>query len=106
MKPDVVFGLDAAAWPALLVNGGGTILMANAAAKSLFGPAVGSGAAQLAALWPAENGISVTEFLSRWQPAAAPAVLKFRSPGGEPAIFLTACSAKVPPTANPACWTC
>jgi hypothetical protein len=33
MKPEVVFGLENAAWPAVLVNAGGAVLMFNTAAK-------------------------------------------------------------------------
>ena len=40
MKPEVVFGLEEAAWPALLVNADGAVLMFNAAAKSVFGAAL------------------------------------------------------------------
>lgn len=65
MKPDVVFGLENAAWPALLVNAGGSILLANAAAKTTFGAGIGADAAQLASIWSPENGGSAADFLSR-----------------------------------------
>ena len=35
MKPEVVFGLENAVWPAVLVNGSGVVLLTNAAAPRL-----------------------------------------------------------------------
>ena len=43
MKPEVVFGLESAAWPALLVSAGGAVLLTNAAAQKFFGLAPDSG---------------------------------------------------------------
>ena len=40
MKPEVVFGLENAAWPAVLVDAGGGVLLVNSLAKSVFGGAV------------------------------------------------------------------
>ncbi len=91
MKPEVVFGLENATWPALLVNTAGAVMLANTAAKNVFGPALTGGAAQLAAIWAAENGGGATEFVSLWlQSPAAVTTLKFKTAGGAPATFTTA----------------
>jgi len=83
MKPEVVFGLENAAWPALLVNAGGAVLMFNPAAKKIFGAALDGSPAQLAAVWSAANDCGAAEFLARWEKAPAPLVeLKFRASGG------------------------
>jgi len=90
MKPEVVFGLENAVWPALLVNAGGAVLLANPAAKTLFGAALNGNPAQLAAIWAAENGGLAADFLRRWdaQPAAQ-TPLKFKKPDGGAVEFLT-----------------
>ena len=56
MKPDLVFILENAAWPALLLDGSGAILRANPAAVKTFGPALEGEAPLLSAIWSAENG--------------------------------------------------
>ena len=91
MKPEVVFGLENAAWPALLVNAGGLVLTANAAAKNLFGAALNGVPAQLASVWSPENGGAATDFLARWEHSpTATTVLKFRTASGATAVFSTA----------------
>jgi signal transduction histidine kinase/CheY-like chemotaxis protein len=93
MKPDVVFGLENAAWPALLVNASGDVLMTNTVAKNLFGPALNGNPPALAAVWPAENGGSSADFLTRWEQApAATNALKFRVATGAITAFTTAIS--------------
>jgi signal transduction histidine kinase len=90
MKPEVVFGLENAAWPAVLVNAGGGVFVTNAAAKSVFGPALGGDAANLAAVWAPENGGSAPDFLARWeQSPVASGVLKFKTARGAVTPFLT-----------------
>lgn len=84
MKPDVVFGLENAAWPALLVNAGGELLMTNAAAKNTFGAAVNGSSVPLNSIWAPENGVAPADFITR--SAAAPAIalrtVKFRMATG------------------------
>ena len=88
MKPEVVFGLENAGWPALLVNAGGAVLLANTAAKTFFGAALQGTPAPLAAVWAAENGGTAADFLRRWEvKPAAQTVLKFSQPGGLPVEF-------------------
>src|ERR1017187_4654525 len=78
MKPEVVFGLENAAWPALLVNAGGAVLMFNGAAKTVFGAALDGNPAQLAAIWSPENGRAAADFLAQWEKSPALLVeLKF-----------------------------
>lgn len=91
MKPESVFSLENAAWPALLVNGSGSILQANAAAKTVFGAAVNGDSAQLASIWLPENGGSAPDFLARWeQTPSAVRRLLFRTASGAVAAYSTA----------------
>jgi signal transduction histidine kinase/CheY-like chemotaxis protein len=87
MKLDVLNGLAAAGWPALLTDDAGVILNANPAAEAAFGPAALPGAA-LAAVWLAENDVSPADFLARAQnPATAVVPIKLLGPGGVPAAY-------------------
>ena len=91
MKPEVVFGLENAAWPALLVNAGGAVLMFNGAAKTVFGAALDGNPAQLAAIWSPANGRAAADFLAQWEKSPASLVeLKFRATGGLEKKFSTA----------------
>ena len=89
MNSEVVFGLENAAWPALLVDADGVILTANSVAKNIFGPALNDNAASLAALWSPENSGSAAEFLARANPAAT--VLKFQVAGSAEAFSTMVC---------------
>jgi two-component system cell cycle sensor histidine kinase/response regulator CckA len=90
MKPEVVFGLDDAAWPALLVSGSGAVLMFNAAAKKYFGTPLQGDTPPLAPLWSPANGPQATEFLAQWEKSPTTAVdLKFRGAGGMDRKFST-----------------
>jgi two-component system cell cycle sensor histidine kinase/response regulator CckA len=90
MKPEVVFGLDNAAWPALLVNAGGAVLMANTAAKSLFGAALEGNPPNLAAIWSPANGADIAGFLATWEKSPMTMMdLKYRA-GGLEKKFATA----------------
>ena len=90
MKPEVVFGLENAAWPAVLVNAGGSVFVTNATAKNVFGPALSGDAANLAAVWAPENGGSAQDFLARWeQSPVTSGILKFKTACGAVTPFLT-----------------
>ena len=90
MKPDVLFGLENAGWPVLLVDGGGTVCRANAMAVKLFGPEIESGSTRLPALWAPENSLGPDAFLSQWERSPAPTVqLKFSGKGGNTLACLT-----------------
>jgi signal transduction histidine kinase len=83
MKSDVVFALEEAEWPALLVDGSGVICHANKLAISLFGPAVASGSAPLVEIWSPENNQRVEEFLATWEGGPATRIpLKFQTSAG------------------------
>jgi two-component system cell cycle sensor histidine kinase/response regulator CckA len=90
MKPEVVFGLENAAWPAVLVNAAGGVLLTNTAAKTIFGAVLTGDLANLAAIWVAENGSTATDFLTRWeQEPAATGIFKFQTAAGSVTPFLT-----------------
>lgn len=91
MKPEVVFGFEHAAWPALLVTPAGEIMQANAAAKNTFGSALDSLPASLAAIWAAENSGAAADFLARWESAPrATQPLTLRTAEGAARMFTTA----------------
>jgi signal transduction histidine kinase len=91
VKPEVVFGLEGAAWPALLVDARGMLLRANSAAASAFGAAINSSSPNLSAIWPGENGVAPEQFLSRWELSPTPtANLKFRTANGATTTFTAA----------------
>src|ERR1700690_4163740 len=66
MKPEIVFGLESAAWPAMLVNSGFVILRANMSAVSTFGAAIASESPPLSAIWAPENKGTPEDFFKRW----------------------------------------
>lgn len=83
MKSDVVFALENAGWPALLVDGTGTIVRATQAAVKVFGPVLEGAAPRLSALWASENGVTVEQFLAQWERSPTTTTsLKFRVRGG------------------------
>jgi two-component system cell cycle sensor histidine kinase/response regulator CckA len=91
MKPEVVFGLDNATWPALLVSSGGAVLLANAAARTLFGPALNSDHAEISAIWAPSNGVQPMAYLGSWEKSSVtPVDLKFQAEGGIEKKFSTA----------------
>ncbi|HMP82485.1 MAG TPA: ATP-binding protein [Verrucomicrobiota bacterium] len=90
MKSEQVFVLDHANWPALLVDGGGRVVRANAAALQAFAPSLEGDRPMLAAIWSPENGATVEPFLAQWEQSPSPALtLKFRVKGGNVAAFTT-----------------
>lgn len=90
MKPEVVFGLENAAWPALLVNAGGTVLMHNAAAKALFGAALDRTPVELAAVWASANGTQPAGFLAWWEKnPKTPVDVQYRTANGVERQFST-----------------
>ncbi|HZL78266.1 MAG TPA: hypothetical protein VFC17_05385, partial [Candidatus Limnocylindrales bacterium] len=91
MKPEVVFVLEGAAWPAMLVGTGGAVLLTNSTAQEFFGISPDSGEVQLAAFWAPENGSTATDFLLLWEKSpVAVADLKFRPAAGAMKNFSTA----------------
>jgi signal transduction histidine kinase len=91
MKSEVVFGLESAAWPVLLMDAGGTVLRANPAASMTFGVAVAGEAPELSTIWSPENGGTPREFLARWEHSPTITVeLKFRTANGVTTRFTAA----------------
>ncbi len=88
MKSDVVFILENANWPALLLDGSGNILRANPAAVKTFGPVLEGEAPALSAIWSAENGTTAGQFLAHWGLSPTGTVaLKFLVRGGGIVVF-------------------
>jgi signal transduction histidine kinase len=93
MSSQITFGLERAAWPALLVNEQGAIIRANTAAVSAFGSIVTGNTSTLSTIWSGENGVPAYEFLKHWEQTPMPVVmLKFRSVNGATMNFTTSVS--------------
>ena len=93
MKPEIVFGLEGAAWPALLVSASGSILRANSAAMTVFGPVLAGEAPPLSAIWSLDNGGTDGQFLMLWEQApTATADLKFRVARGMAKFTVAICT--------------
>ncbi len=91
MKPEVVFGLEGAAWPALLLNAGSVVLRANAAAVATFGAVLAGEAPPLSAVWSPENTGNPEDFFTRWEQLPAPVTeLKLRVADGTARKFTAA----------------
>jgi len=91
MKPEVVFGLEAAAWPSLLLNASCVVLRANTAALNMFGEALAGEMPQLLAIWSPENRGMPEGFFARWEKSpTATADLKFRVANGTTMKFTAA----------------
>jgi two-component system, cell cycle sensor histidine kinase and response regulator CckA len=91
MKADVVFGLENAGWPALLVDGASTVCRTNPSAVRLFGAAMEGEGPRLSAIWLPENGGTAEQFLVRWERSpAATVALKLREKDGKTGSHLTA----------------
>lgn len=83
MKADLVFALENAGWPALLVDGAGTVLRANVSAVKLFGAALEGTSPHLSAVWAADQTVPAEQFLAQWERAPSPiATVRFKLRGG------------------------
>ncbi|MEW6159052.1 MAG: ATP-binding protein [Verrucomicrobiota bacterium] len=71
MTGDLIFALEHAAWPALLVDISGRIRRANASALKAFGSGLEKETAPLAAIWADENELPAEAQISRWDRLAA-----------------------------------
>jgi two-component system, cell cycle sensor histidine kinase and response regulator CckA len=88
MKSEIIFGLESAAWPTMLVSTSGIVLRANAAATTMFSAALVGDEPSLSLIWAPENGISPEEFFARWdQSPKVSSDMKFRVTGGARVSF-------------------
>ncbi len=88
MKADVVFPLENAGWPALLVDVSATIVRANPAAVKVFGQTLEGSAPLLSAIWTPENEGAPEQFIANWERAPSATVnLKLRAKGGSASAF-------------------
>src|SRR5256885_1286575 len=89
MKFETLFGLENAAWPALLVDSLGAIRQANQASIELFGPTVEDAAASLLTIWSSENATNPEQFLAYWELSPAPSMpVKLQVKAGEAVSYL------------------
>ena len=90
MKPEFVFCLENASWPALLVDVTATIRKASAGAKSLFGGSLDSEPTLAGSVWAKENEGTAEQFVAKLQRTPAQSVLlKLRLKDGTIGAFNT-----------------
>ena len=86
---ELVFILNDADWPVLLVDAEGQIHHSNAAAIAVFGAPAKSGTGRLTDIWSAGNTATPKDFLADWSRAAhGTAPLKCRGQNGNPILFI------------------
>jgi nitrogen-specific signal transduction histidine kinase len=89
VSSEIVFGLENAAWPALLVDTRGSIMRANSSALGVFGTVLNGSLPPLSSVWSPDNGDAAEQFLARWEQTSMPTTpLKFKTAKGT-AVFLT-----------------
>jgi len=71
MTTDSISAMDAAGWPALLVDRAGLIHRANVAATKAFEPLLETLPVAMSKLWPAQTAVSPEAWLTQWDPTAA-----------------------------------
>jgi two-component system cell cycle sensor histidine kinase/response regulator CckA len=88
MKPEFVFSLESASWPALLVDDSATVRKASAGAKSVFGGSLDTEPRLAGSIWAKENDTTAEQFIARLsrQPTES-AILRFRLKDGTTAAF-------------------
>jgi signal transduction histidine kinase/CheY-like chemotaxis protein len=90
MKPEVLFGLENAARPALMVDAGGKVLMYNGAAMALFGTALNGNSADLGTIWASANGTQPPGFFAWWERnQRTPVDIQYRAASGIEKKFAT-----------------
>ena len=91
MKPEIIFGLEGAIWPALLLNAHSVVVRANAAAQATFGAAFTGEAPALSAIWSPDNSGPPEDFLAHWERSPTPTTeLKLRTANGATTRFTAA----------------
>src|SRR5581483_9636999 len=90
MKSEILFALDNARWPALLIDRSGVVRRANQSAISVFGAIMEENFTQLSAIWSPENEVKADVALAKLDVNTTAAQhLKFRVKGGSTAAFST-----------------
>jgi two-component system cell cycle sensor histidine kinase/response regulator CckA len=90
MKPEFVFCLENASWPALLVDGTATVRKASSGAKSTFGGNLDAEPTLAGSLWAKENEGTAEQFVARLQRQPTQStVLKLRMKDGTVSAFQT-----------------
>lgn len=114
MKNEAFALLDPAAWPALLVDGGGRIVRANKQAAAVFGQVVVGEGPLLSAIWAPANAVRSDRFIADLaRSPQANAEIKFLVKGGQVQNCATMVSSlmvegqrltlmQIPPSAGPA----
>lgn len=90
MKPELVFSLENADWPALLVDESATVRKVSHGAKTVFGGSMDGSPTLGGSIWAKENDVTAEQFLAKWsrQPSSNVA-LKFRLKDGSITAFNT-----------------
>jgi nitrogen-specific signal transduction histidine kinase len=93
IKSDVIFVLENASWPTLLVNGNsGIIIQANLAALQFFGPALEAEKPPFISVWSEANIATPELFFAQWENSPMnTAVLKFTGKEGMRAFEAWVC---------------
>lgn len=72
MKQELVFGLENANWPAMLIDSHGNIKRASTGAIAIFGKGLESGSTNLSTIWSNENEVSSAQFIAQLERAVQP----------------------------------
>jgi two-component system, cell cycle sensor histidine kinase and response regulator CckA len=91
VKSDIIFGLENASWPALLVDTSSVICRASTAAARLFGSALEGERPLLSSIWSNDNPTTALQFFSDWECSPVAHVpLNFRCKDGVNTLFSVA----------------
>ncbi len=90
MKDELIFALENAAWPAILIDGSGVVRRANQASRAMFGTTMEENFTHLSAIWSTDNEAKSEFFLGRMESSTARMHrLKYCVKGGSTSIFST-----------------
>jgi two-component system, cell cycle sensor histidine kinase and response regulator CckA len=90
MKPESVFLLENADWPALLVDESATLRKASLGAKAVFGGSMDGTPTLSGSIWAKENDVTAEQFFASWSRKPTPNLpLKFRVKDGSITAFNT-----------------
>jgi two-component system, cell cycle sensor histidine kinase and response regulator CckA len=90
MKPETVFALENATWPALLVDATGSIRAASQGARDTFGQIVATGAALGQSIWSKENEQTAEEFFASYDGICDDGYrIRFKGKDGSTATYQT-----------------